>query len=442
MNKRLAELLLAWEDDTLSAVEADELSELLEKDPAARAAAVEHFSLSCAIGEQLQESLHDESVVRELQRMTKVTRSASEGPSASRPRARVGVLITAAVLLIVGFVGYHFDVHKLILDRFGGQAVVNIEDLRPQVTGTFGDVHRVEKDGSTDEASENTTLDLGDSLRTSKNSYATLMYPDGTKIELRGDTEIKIESNRSGKHLTLWQGGLFAAVAAQPQGAPLVVNPNQYDRVEVIGTRFEFVRAEAASVVRVESGKVVFGSTAELVEISQHQESTASSDQRPTMPQPIEPETIWRGWGHGLRGDYFNSAQFGGKHFTRIDPRVDFHWGKESPDPTFNNSFSVRWTGEIEVPHSGEYTFWTVAHYGVRVRVNGEMLINSWASMGAEEDGRPIQLEKGRRYPIKLEYWDRHGDAKMRLLWSSPSMPKSVVDQQWLHPETKSAGTR
>ena len=55
MNERLAELLLAWEDDTLSEVEADEFADLLGNDSAARANAVDHFSLSCAIGEQIQE---------------------------------------------------------------------------------------------------------------------------------------------------------------------------------------------------------------------------------------------------------------------------------------------------------------------------------------------------------------------------------------------------
>ncbi len=434
MNERLAELLLAWEDDTLSEVEADEFADLLGNDSAARANAVDHFSLSCAIGEQLQESLHDESVVRELQRMPTVARSASEGPSASRPRSRVGLLITVAVLLMVGFIGYRFDVHKLILDKLGGQAVVNVEDLRPKVTDTFGDVQIVRADDSTNNIVEGATLGLGHSLRTSKNSYATLLFPDGTKFELRGDTHIRIEPLRSGKHLTLQRGGLFASVAPQPKGAPLVINPDSYDRVEVVGTRFEFVRDATTSVVRVETGKVEFGATERAVEVTKRRESTASSDQQATAPRPIEPETIWRGWGHGLRGDYYDSSSFGGQHFARIDPRIDFHWGKQVPDSSFKNEFSVRWTGEIEVPQSGEYTFWTVAHYGVRLSVNGESLINSWASMGAEEDGRPIELVKGKRYPIEIEYWDRHGNAKMRLLWSSPSMPKSVVDQQWLYP--------
>lgn len=62
-------------------------------------------------------------------------------------------------------------------------------------------------------------------------------------------------------------------------------------------------------------------------------------------------------------------------------------------------------------------------------------LTNRYYSDGidAEEDCRPIQLERGKRYAIKIEYWDRYGDAKMRLLWSSPSMLKSIVDQQWLY---------
>ncbi len=433
MNERWNELLLAWEDDELTGAEVDELAGLLESDERARAAMVRHFTLSCAIGEQLRETLHEESVVRELRRMTTVTRGVSEGSTLTRSRAGL-LTVTAVVLLIAAFVGYHFNLHTLIFDRFGGQTVVEIEALRPRVTQTFGDVRLVDA-GQPHDIATGTTLDLGQSLRTSKNSYATLRYPDGTTIQLRGETRMRIEPTRSGKQLTIGQGGLFAEVTPQPRGAPLIVNPHGYDRVEVVGTQFEFVReSTGTSVVRVAKGKVQFGVTTSAVEVAKHEESTASSNRQPNAPQPIEPESIWRGWGHGLRGDYFNWQGSSGAHFTRIDPRIDFHWGKSVPDPRLDGSFAVRWTGEIEAPASGEFTFYTVAHYGVRLWVNGESLINSWASMGAEEDGRPIRLEKGKRYPIKIEYFDRHGDAKMRLLWSGPSRPKSIVGQQWLYP--------
>ena len=431
MDDRLEDLLFAWEEDALTNPELEELIARLESDTEDRSATVEHFSLSRALGEQLHEALHDESVVRELQRM------ASSDPQLASPKGtgkRWLAFSTAAALLIAACVAYRLDVHNSILAEFAGHVVVNVEDPRPVVTGVFGDVQLVGTDGSAETTVEGATLDLGQSLRTSRNSYATLLYPDRTKIELRGDTHITIEPNRSGKHLALRQGGLFADVAAQPKGAPLVINPDRDDRVEVVGTRFEIVRRAATSVVRVETGKVAFGPVERAIEVGHRQESTASSNQKPTLPQPIEPESIWRGWEHGLRGDYYDWVGFGGKHFTRIDPRIDFRWGKETPDPSFKNEFAVRWTGEIEAPDSGEFTFHTVAHYGVWLWVDGESLIDSGASMGAEEHSVPVQLEKGHRYSIRIDYIDRHGDAHVKLLWSSRSMPKSIVDQQWLYP--------
>lgn len=438
MNDRRDELLLIWEDDELSAEETEELVQLLDRNPANRKTVVDHFSLSCAIHEQLHESLHDGSVVRELQRMTSEDR---QGGVARRNRQRwLAITATTAAMLIAACFAYQFDLHSLILDTYSNQTLVSDEELQPSVTETFGDVSLVGAGESSDKLAQGAIVDLGQALATSRNSHATLLFPDGTKIELRGDTHIKIEPNRSGKHLTLQRGGLFADVAPQPKGAPLVVNPDRFDRVEVVGTRFEFVRNEATSILRVETGKVAFGTTASAIEVTAQQESTASSNSGPAPPQRVDPESIWRGWGHGLRGDYYNWIGFGGAHFTRIDPCIDFHWGKEDPDPLIDGEFAVRWTGEIEAPHSGEFTFFTVAHYGVRLWIDGEMVINSWASMGAEEDGRPIYLEKGERYPIKIEYFDRHGDAQMRLLWSSSSMPRSIVDQRWLYPAISENG--
>ncbi len=54
--------------------------------------------------------------------------------------------------------------------------------------------------------------------------------------------------------------------------------------------------------------------------------------------------------------------------------------------------------------------------------------------MGSKENSPPLTLKAGRRYPIKLEYFDRHGHARMHLRWSSSAMPETVIQQRWLHP--------
>jgi hypothetical protein len=183
---------------------------------------------------------------------------------------------------------------------------------------------------------------------------------------------------------------------------------------------------------------VKFGSDAQAVAVSQWQESRVAADEnQPAAPQALTDSAIWQGWQHGLLGEYYRDGNLQGDHFTRIDPQIDFDWGDDAPDPSIFGDFSIRWTGEIEPPHTGEFVFTTEGYYGVRLWVDGELLINSTASMGSRENARPLRLEAGRRYPIRIEYLDRQRRARMRLWWSSDKIPQTIVDRRWLYPSAE-----
>lgn len=143
------------------------------------------------------------------------------------------------------------------------------------------------------------------------------------------------------------------------------------------------------------------------------------------------------GSGTGLQGEYFNKKDFTRLALTRVDPAVDFDWGKAAPAPEVQkNSFSVRWTGWVEPLYSEPYTFYTVSDDGVRLWVNDQPVIDHWNNHSAHEDSGSIALEAGQRYRIRLEYYENGGDAVAHLLWSSVSQTKGVVSQSQLYPPT------
>ncbi len=87
--------------------------------------------------------------------------------------------------------------------------------------------------------------------------------------------------------------------------------------------------------------------------------------------------------GTGLLASYYKSKHFNGSSFTRTDPQVDFQWGEDSPDASLShNTFSVRWEGELEAVYSQTYTFKTVTDDGVRLWVDGVLLIDDWTERG------------------------------------------------------------
>ena len=148
------------------------------------------------------------------------------------------------------------------------------------------------------------------------------------------------------------------------------------------------------------------------------------------------------GTGTGLSVTYFNNADLTGSTVSRIDPTINFSWGSGSPASAIGaDTFSARWTGQIEAPYSGAYRFFTVSDDGVRLWVNGVQLVNHWNNHSAFEDSGTISLAAGQRYSIRMEYYENGGAATARLLWSHASIAKAVVPAGRLYPGASGPAT-
>jgi hypothetical protein len=139
--------------------------------------------------------------------------------------------------------------------------------------------------------------------------------------------------------------------------------------------------------------------------------------------------------GTGLRAVYYDDSDFSDLKVDRVDPTVNFNWGADRPHPDVDaESFSVRWRGSVQPRYSERYTFYAEADDGVRLRVDGQTLINEWRDQSATEYRGEIPLIAGRRYSIEMDYYEDSGDAVAKLLWSSPSQRKEVIPQSQLFP--------
>ena len=147
--------------------------------------------------------------------------------------------------------------------------------------------------------------------------------------------------------------------------------------------------------------------------------------------------------GSGLRAEYFRDANLAELAASQVDPTVDFDWQQGSPQPLRrSDGFSVRWTGWVEPRYSERYTFCIVADDGARLWVDGQLLIEAWQEQSAEEHKGSMALRAGRRYPIRMEYYENGGDAVARLLWYSPSQRKEAIPQSQLHPSWRGSAPR
>jgi GH43 family beta-xylosidase len=137
--------------------------------------------------------------------------------------------------------------------------------------------------------------------------------------------------------------------------------------------------------------------------------------------------------GDGLTAQYFHNSDFTGLAVERTEA-VDFAWGTLSPVAGMDaNTFSVRWTGQVEAEFSETYTFRTVSDNGVRLWVDGQLLIDNWTSHAVQTNSGTIALEAGRRYDVRLDYFENTGAAEIRLRWESASQPSEAVPASQLY---------
>jgi serine/threonine protein kinase len=143
------------------------------------------------------------------------------------------------------------------------------------------------------------------------------------------------------------------------------------------------------------------------------------------------------GEGTGLKGEYFVGKYLeGDPAMTRVDGEIDFDWDIDAPDGRVPaDSFSVRWTGALLAPHTGRWTFKTIADDGVRLWVGDELLIDDWNRSGRRrESSGTIPLQSGRQYKIRLEFVEYRASATIHLKWSGPGTPLAVIPRRQLYP--------
>ena len=124
---------------------------------------------------------------------------------------------------------------------------------------------------------------------------------------------------------------------------------------------------------------------------------------------------------NGWWGQYYNNRDLSGSPaFSRLDPAISFDWGTGAPAQGLDvNQFSVRWERTINTT-AGTYLFGALADDGVRVYVDGQLLIDEWHNAGNQVYTAERVLTSG-NHRIRVEYYESGGDALIAFGWERSS---------------------
>ncbi len=178
-----------------------------------------------------------------------------------------------------------------------------------------------------------------------------------------------------------------------------------------------------------------------------------ATDPEQVVQVPAIPDTIVARFssleyssGSGLMGYYYKGMtglQEDSLLFNRIDPIVDFDWSLEDPlqVPNQGDPFSVIWVGYIEPLVDGLHSFILEADDGARLSIDEQLIIDQWGTSDTTSFEGSVQLMAGKRYPIKIMYYQNTGDAHCQLKWYTDQLPEQIVPYQQLFPGQLSTTT-
>jgi glucose/arabinose dehydrogenase/mono/diheme cytochrome c family protein/regulation of enolase protein 1 (concanavalin A-like superfamily) len=140
---------------------------------------------------------------------------------------------------------------------------------------------------------------------------------------------------------------------------------------------------------------------------------------------------------NGLVGEYYPASMaLAGTPLYRQDASVNFNWADVSPLAGIgNDNYSVRWKGRVQPLVTGDHVFTTSTDDGVRLHVNGVLVIDQWIDQGTTAWSSPaIALVAGQYYDIEIEYFENGGAAVAQLSWTRPGEGSQIIPTARLTP--------
>ncbi|MBV9036257.1 MAG: glycoside hydrolase family 3 C-terminal domain-containing protein [Acidobacteriaceae bacterium] len=163
--------------------------------------------------------------------------------------------------------------------------------------------------------------------------------------------------------------------------------------------------------------------------------STYVSSSLALVSQNVLRPSDGKGNQHGLLAEYFGNDNLSGKpQLSRVEKREYFVWDMQDPaivKAVPRQSFSVRWSGIIEVRQTGDYQLGVVraeCHAcgrtdSAQVYVDDQLTVDDNRRAGETTDPKTatVHLEAGKGRRIRIEYKETGGGGGVQLLWRPPA---------------------
>jgi hypothetical protein len=119
---------------------------------------------------------------------------------------------------------------------------------------------------------------------------------------------------------------------------------------------------------------------------------------------------------------YPNVTLSGAPAFVRTDAQINFDWAGNVPDRSLpRNNFSVLWQGSFTFAQ-GAYTFSVLTSDGMRLYVDGNLVMDNWVNQAATQYTFTQVLSQG-SHVITVDYYEETGSSTAHVTWQRNKRP-------------------
>ena len=93
-----------------------------------------------------------------------------------------------------------------------------------------------------------------------------------------------------------------------------------------------------------------------------------------------------------------------------------------------NDDFGFSFTGDIECPKEGKYTFTTASDDGSLLLINDKLVVNNDGIHGVKTASGSVKLKEG-KHKIEVRFFEKGGGEELAVAWSGPGIKKQALSK-------------